>query len=104
MGHDLDRYGYDKSPDIYEDWFREQYMKAEPWLNILSQDPEKIPRTKHEDTLKRLRRELEEAKQGQGDEVIQLRDEVQQLRGMLLGVLNNPEALAETKKRLKESN
>jgi hypothetical protein len=44
MGHSLDQYGYDKSPYHNPEWFREQYMKAEPWLNILSDDPEKIKR------------------------------------------------------------
>jgi len=42
MGHDLDQYGYDKSPELYPEWFEEQYLKAEPWLNILSEDPEKV--------------------------------------------------------------
>lgn len=63
MGHGtaLDRYNYDKSPWINPEHFREQYLKAEPWLNILSEDPEKIPRaqyqrqlTKVEDLTKRL--------------------------------------------------
>lgn len=45
MGHDLDRLGYDKSPKHYPDWFLEQYMQAEPWLNILSEEPEKVSRS-----------------------------------------------------------
>ena len=41
----------------------------------------------------RLRRELEEAKAAKSDEV-------QELREMFLAVLNNPEALEETRRRL----
>jgi site-specific recombinase XerC len=44
MGHNIDSLGYDKSPWQYPDWFKAQYLAAEPWLNILSDDPEKIPR------------------------------------------------------------
>ena len=55
MGHDLDQYGYDKSPKHYEDWFREQYLRAEPWLNILSEDPTKISRSDHEYAIRRER-------------------------------------------------
>jgi integrase len=43
MGHDIDRLGYDKSPWEYPEWYEHQYLKAEPWLNILSEDPERVP-------------------------------------------------------------
>lgn len=42
LGHDIDRLGYDKSPWLYPEWFEEQYCRAERWLNILSEDPEKV--------------------------------------------------------------
>jgi hypothetical protein len=56
MGHTeaLDRYGYDKSPWRNPEYFRAEYMKAEPWLNILSQDPESIPRAVHEEKIQSL--------------------------------------------------
>lgn len=36
LGHVIDRLGYDKSPLYDEDWFRREYMKVEPRLNVLS--------------------------------------------------------------------
>lgn len=50
MGHSdaLDRYGYDKSPWHNPDHFREQYLKAEPWLNIITMDPETVPRSQYQ--------------------------------------------------------
>ena len=54
MGHDIDRLGYDKSPKLYPEWFEDQYRKAEPWLNIVSEDPERVPARDH----RRLQREM----------------------------------------------
>lgn len=50
MGHAtaLDKYNYDKSPWINPEWFREQYLKAEPWLNLLTEDPETVPRAQYQ--------------------------------------------------------
>jgi len=36
LGHSIDRLGYDKSPEYDEEWFRKEYMKVEPRLNIIS--------------------------------------------------------------------
>jgi hypothetical protein len=36
MGHDIDRLGYDESPDLDEKFFRDEYRKVEPALNIIS--------------------------------------------------------------------
>ena len=36
LGHKIDRLGYDKSPEYDEEWFRREYMKVEPKLNVLS--------------------------------------------------------------------
>lgn len=43
MGHNIDKLGYDKSPWVYPQWFEDQYLMAEPWLNIVSEDPEVVP-------------------------------------------------------------
>jgi len=72
MGHSLDAYNYDKSPKHYEEWFREQYMKAEPWLNILSEDPQMVSR----EEVERLRRELEINKVGHDTQVTILQDQI----------------------------
>ena len=37
VGHDIDRYGYDKSPWDDVDYFREQYSRLAPYLNVVSQ-------------------------------------------------------------------
>lgn len=36
MGHDIDRLGYDESPDLDEKFFRDEYKKVEPSLNVIS--------------------------------------------------------------------
>lgn len=36
LGHTMDKLGYDKSPQYDEEWFRREYMKVEPRLNLLS--------------------------------------------------------------------
>lgn len=66
MGHDIDQLGYDKSPWDHADWFEEQYLVAEPWLNIVSEDPERVPIRDHRKALReyeernrRLRETLE---------------------------------------------
>lgn len=55
LGHEIDKLGYDKSPQYDEEWFRNEYRKVEPKLNILS-NPSGIER---ENELKKsFRREL----------------------------------------------
>ena len=36
LGHSIDKLGYDKSPQYDEEWFRKEYSKVEPKLNILT--------------------------------------------------------------------
>jgi len=36
LGHTVDKLGYDKSPQYDEEWFRNEYRKVEPQLNVLS--------------------------------------------------------------------
>jgi hypothetical protein len=36
LGHTVDKLGYDKSPEYDEEWFRNEYRKVEPLLNVIS--------------------------------------------------------------------
>ena len=36
LGHSIDKLGYGKSPQYDEEWFRQEYMKVKPVLNVLS--------------------------------------------------------------------
>jgi hypothetical protein len=58
MGHDIDKNHYDK---FYKDleYTRDEYEKAEPYLNLLSQDPRVVSRSSVDD-LERKIRALEE--------------------------------------------
>jgi integrase len=47
MGHQIDPLGYNKAMRD-EAYVRVEYLKAEPWLNLISEDPEKVPRELHE--------------------------------------------------------
>jgi len=57
MGHEVDPNHYNKAMKLFPDWVEEQYLDALPWLNILSSDPEKVPRR----DFNRLERKLMEA-------------------------------------------
>ena len=53
MGHIIDPNDYNKAfMDV--DFAREQYSIAENWLNILSEDPEKVPRSEMDSTIRRM--------------------------------------------------
>ncbi len=60
MGHSvaLDKFGYDKTPWLTPEFFEEQYNEAQPWLNIISEDPQKVPK-KEMDIQRRRIAELE---------------------------------------------
>ena len=42
MGHDIDPNNYNKIMKLHPEWAEEQYAKAEPFLNIVSEDPRKV--------------------------------------------------------------
>ena len=58
LGHGIDKLGYDKSPWLNPDWYEDKYVEAQPWLNIMTEDPTKISRRAVTDLEKRIR-ELE---------------------------------------------
>jgi putative heme iron utilization protein len=57
MGHVIDPNGYNKA-FLDQEYAAEEYLKAEPWLNIISEDPENVPVRE----FNRLSQELEETK------------------------------------------
>jgi len=85
MGHTVDVYGYNKAHQD-EDWVREEYLKAAPWLNIFSSGRPFNQVDKNEVEL--LRRELEEAKR--------------ELRAQLEQRSQREEAVAERLERLEK--
>ena len=46
MGHDIDPNDYNKIMKLHPEWAEEQYANAEPFLNIISQDPRKVALSK----------------------------------------------------------
>ena len=109
MGHTIDNLQYDKSFRDVEH-YRREYLKAAPWLNIMSSG--RAFRQVSEDEVDRLRRELEEARRGQGDEVQRLQaeleqrskqlDSVEQTLNLVMRALSNPETAPSLWKALKE--
>jgi hypothetical protein len=39
LGHEIDKLKYDKSPDLFPEYWRNLYSKLSPFLNIVSNDP-----------------------------------------------------------------
>lgn len=63
LGHVIDKLGYDKSPEYDEEWFRNEYLKVEPKLNVLSGSGFDVEKAK------------EEVKKEVGDLIIELKKE-----------------------------
>jgi len=57
LGHIIDKNEYEKMK--YRDFVEREYLKALPWLNILSEDPEKISRSQVDAELEGTKHELE---------------------------------------------
>jgi hypothetical protein len=55
LGHAIDKSGYDKSPDYDVEFFRSEYRKVEPYINILS-NPKGL--RAEEDLSKGVRKEM----------------------------------------------
>jgi len=80
MGHDLDKLGYDKSPEAYPEWFEEQYLEAGPWLNVMTQDPQKVSVKEVHNLRMENRRLEEEIKKAQDAQNQKIADMEEQLR------------------------
>lgn len=63
MGHNVDPLEYNKAMGD-TDYTAREYRKAEPWLNILSEDPEKVPLESVEETQYQLEKRIKELEQG----------------------------------------
>ena len=59
MGHSVDPLEYNKALQD-EDYGRMEYRHAQDWLNILSQDPEKVPRDSVEEVREKLEARVKE--------------------------------------------
>lgn len=70
LGHKIDPLGYDKIMHDHA-YARDQYRKAMPFLNILSENPRVIPRSEVESELGVLQREVKKLKRDH-EEVLQL--------------------------------
>lgn len=77
MGHDIDPLGYDKAMRD-ESYVRNEYRKAEPWLNFRSQDPQLIPIDQYENVL----RQNDELEKKVKLEFVDIRAELRKMRGL----------------------
>jgi len=73
LGHDIDKLGYDKSPDYDVEFFKNEYLKVEPRLNLWAAKPSEIVK---EATFEKKLAELKE-----------LGDRVQRLENILTAAL-----------------
>lgn len=77
IGHDIDSYRYDKSPQDDPDWFLEQYARLMPYLNIVSQKETMIK---------------EKIERGLGGRIKSLEEENRDLKGRLAEFERNQKA------------
>lgn len=84
MGHKIDTLEYDKSFRDVE-FYREEYEKALPYLQLVSSGAAFGRVEKNE--VDQLRKQLEEAKQGQNDEMLDLKIQVANLSDALTKVM-----------------
>lgn len=75
MGHTIDHLGYDKSPWTYPDWYAEKYREAERWLNILSDEPEKMSRIE-------VQKEMDKIREEQDERIARLEDQMKLLEAL----------------------
>ena len=97
MGHEIDPNAYNKFMSYEPQYVFQEYKKALPYLNVLSNDPNKIDRTEVEEHLAGQRAETELLKR----EVTRLKKRDENLDS-LLEVLRDPEKMKKFKKLMEE--
>ena len=58
MGHDIDPNDYNKIMKLHPEWGEHQYSMAEPYLNIISEEPRKIGIDRLEELVEARARQL----------------------------------------------
>lgn len=76
LGHGIDKLGYDKSPWLDPDFYEDKYLEAQPWLNIMSEDPQHVPRRE----VTELRKQIRELETGQSGDVAELRKQIEDMQ------------------------
>jgi hypothetical protein len=103
LGHGIDKLGYDKSPQYDEAWFRREYLKVEPKLNILSNPTG----ANIEERMDQMRREMVQAAIGKfaeafGIDPVRVKIERQKVLGRELKPEEEIQALQLAIKKMRE--
>jgi len=82
MGHDIDPNMYNKIMKLHPEWAEQQYAHAEPYLNIISEDPRKVSVNRVwelEQKLEALKTEREDTRVSLARQIEDLRKQLEQL-------------------------
>jgi len=101
LGHTIDKLGYDKSPQYDEGWFRQEYMKVEPMLNVLS-NPEGRRKTEEEIKKEAVLEAIRSLASAFGIDPMRVRIEKQRETGKELTIEEEMELLQYEIKKLRE--
>jgi len=105
LGHKIDRLGYDKSPEYDEEWFRREYMKVEPKLNVLSNPSGADFRSKMEEMRKEIALEaIRRFAEALGIDPMKVRIEKQRELGRELSQEEEIQAIQNEIKKLRSGN
>lgn len=92
MGHIVDPNGYNKAFRD-QDYAEKQYLLAETWLNIISDDPEHIPKRE----IFSLENQIKTLQTKRDSRMDELETRVKELTGMLRLIYDSPELVAKLK-------
>lgn len=79
MGHDIDPNMYNKIMKLHPEWAEQQYAHAEPYFNIISEDPRKVSVNR----VWELEQKLEALKAEREDTRVSLARQIEDLRKQL---------------------